>query len=829
VKCGTGAICLGFDAAPEAAPGYMLYQVHTDRLDIFSCSENDRCPGGGVGVCAEGRHRISCSECLPGRTPGKNGTCEICSGADSVTSVVALVACLILAAFVYYRSKGHDTIRLRHEAVLAMATITQILLVLQLSSVLARLSIYWPEPLRSLLDFLLVFTFDLDLLRVGCVQSLSEFDKYLGKLAIIPVAIFALCLCHVISSLFHREERSVSRMRLAGAVGIFLSALYISLTNVIAAPLQCASNPNGRWTMVSAEAVLCWEGGDHAVMLAIGCVFLSIPLSFFAWMIYLMKEFPLRMAWGDVTFLNSFSFLFFRVRPEARWFMIFFMARNGLVALIPTLPNAFWQCFTLVVIFGISAGVALYVLPWKLHTGNIFDIGTSCIFLALGCLALPFVSESDTEAVPEVALGLIILSLCLTPVTIFQWLLGRATQKGKAFRWFLCHHKLSGGSFARLLKLALTDSYQASVFLDSDDLVDLNHLFMYVKNDTQTLVVLCTKEILRSPWCIGEVSVANLSNIEILTLLWPDFTGVQDEFLHKVDSHLQLENLTATGLSVEDIKNGLRRLQNPVMSIDFPEFLTEASLLELVKRMNNSPTSSSAEATIRARNSSDAGTDAIIVDLRSTEAISAGLLLLKLLRPFYVGSSSTLIVAGLETFAAGGQLFRLPKTVAVAILLCTAGCFSSRVFLQALVEVALQQVAHVLPAVANKDFSFPGVAFYVDLETEVRRLCVAAGVQPDGSLLTPFVKQIFEKIFTHFFVLDSMTILNTQVKIMSKRLEQLEQSQADIVLERKEDKLEKLRQINEHAFEDTEVPAETKIEATVDDEFLPNVTTRSSL
>eukprot|EP00971_Amphidinium_carterae_P330556 6463663-Amphidinium_carterae.1 len=46
------------------------------------------------------------------------------------------------------------------------------------------------------------------------------------------------------------------------------------------------------------------------------------------------------------------------------------------------------------------------------------------------------------------------------------------------------------------------------VFIDSDDLKRVDLLFEYVLYHTETLVVLCTSEILTRPWCVGEVTSA---------------------------------------------------------------------------------------------------------------------------------------------------------------------------------------------------------------------------------------------------------------------------------------------------------------------------------
>ena len=82
-----------------------------------------------------------------------------------------------------------------------------------------------------------------------------------------------------------------------------------------------------------------------------------------------------------------------------------------------------------------------------------------------------------------------------------------------------------GGAFCRLLKLRLKthSSLNREVFLDSDNLQDLAVLFGIVANDTDTLVVLCSKEILCRPWCVGEMTTARIVGVDTMLVTFPDF------------------------------------------------------------------------------------------------------------------------------------------------------------------------------------------------------------------------------------------------------------------------------------------------------------------
>ncbi|CAK9049949.1 unnamed protein product [Durusdinium trenchii] len=49
-----------------------------------------------------------------------------------------------------------------------------------------------------------------------------------------------------------------------------------------------------------------------------------------------------------------------------------------------------------------------------------------------------------------------------------------------------------------------------TTFVDCDDLNDLTRLFSYVGQDTETLVVLASPDILTRKWCVGEICTARI-------------------------------------------------------------------------------------------------------------------------------------------------------------------------------------------------------------------------------------------------------------------------------------------------------------------------------
>merc|ERR1712159_475797 len=77
----------------------------------------------------------------------------------------------------------------------------------------------------------------------------------------------------------------------------------------------------------------------------------------------------------------------------------------------------------------------------------------------------------------------------------------------KQFQFFLCHHKAGAGAFSRTLKLFLSKQKNVTrkIFMDSDDLQDLDQLFGYVCTHTENFVIIVSPEIFKRPWCMGEL------------------------------------------------------------------------------------------------------------------------------------------------------------------------------------------------------------------------------------------------------------------------------------------------------------------------------------
>ena len=73
----------------------------------------------------------------------------------------------------------------------------------------------------------------------------------------------------------------------------------------------------------------------------------------------------------------------------------------------------------------------------------------------------------------------------------------------------------------------------------------------YVEKNTDTLVVICTSEILSRPWCVGEMMTARVHGVDTILVVLPDFTWPTEDCITQYASHVPgVYGLAKFGISV---------------------------------------------------------------------------------------------------------------------------------------------------------------------------------------------------------------------------------------------------------------------------------------
>jgi len=133
------------------------------------------------------------------------------------------------------------------------------------------------------------------------------------------------------------------------------------------------------------------------------------------------------------------------------------------------------------------------------------------------------------------------------------------------YHYFICHHKADAAAQARLLKMKLQAKTHQSVFIDSDNLTELDDLFDIVKCRVKHLVVYLTKDTLGRPWCAGEIATAfHARTVKVTAVRTPSFLPPTENQLERITEYLDLKScdcaLEEYGISFDHVRDGFRRL-----------------------------------------------------------------------------------------------------------------------------------------------------------------------------------------------------------------------------------------------------------------------------
>ncbi len=102
-----------------------------------------------------------------------------------------------------------------------------------------------------------------------------------------------------------------------------------------------------------------------------------------------------------------------------------------------------------------------------------------------------------------------------------SWKLG----PGKQYAAFLSHYKMEAGMEARYLRDLLQKMLRQPCFLDSQNLMNLKDLFGNGLQRSDVLVLFATKDVLRRPYCLLELWVAQRTGVPIVIL---DISGQKE-------------------------------------------------------------------------------------------------------------------------------------------------------------------------------------------------------------------------------------------------------------------------------------------------------------
>jgi len=704
--CSKGTSCPGGNRL-ELLPGY--FSSREAPGEVYKCRYDYFCPGGVPGTCAAGRDAttIACELCKDGLRDAEDGTCEACQDGDY--AVFALIASVVLAAVtgLYIGLRIENKSSKSGSLIVVSTSFTQLVTLVQMLSVLRRFNIDWREPFYSILVFIEVLSFDLEMLSVSCLATMSSAAVFTFRSLLMPCLMLIALLVHLCFLLVTRSK-NFRASDLWRTIGSMFLIFFIILFSMLLAPFQCSAHPSGQATLKRYGAVFCDGQGEHLQILLVGGVACLMPLLFLAictWVV--VVELPLRLARSDARFVENCSFLIIRFRPGAEIASVLLLLRNAVVALCPLVTTTSGQLLMMSLILYVNFFFVAFLKPWHSMLCNVLDcilVAGVLVILDMGSIS---VEDSDPDATLLTVMVFLIIMILAILVTLCLGSFKYIQQKyRKKFRFFLCHQKNAAGAMARLLKMELeTQLPGTKSFIDCDDLNDLTRLFSYVGQDTDTFLVLGSPAILTRKWCVGEMVTAQQNNVNTILLTWPDFTKPDETFIENYTSLVpDVNELAKYGISLSAVHDAFRWLCT-VNTQSLPRAINPNTIADVVGSLT--------PQRMTRKSTSEFSTDCpVLADPKDAEAVATAMVLTNFLKP-------KLLTTNLPPPSLLLEGSKVPQETCVSLLICSGNCFKSPQVQSWLLEASQLPDCGLIPVIAEDNFLVPSPVMYAELRQEI--------------------------------------------------------------------------------------------------------------
>ncbi|CAK9059196.1 unnamed protein product [Durusdinium trenchii] len=595
VPCPEGLLCEGL-GLPVHQPGFWASDVSSCNFRVLRCRDELQCPGGRpLGECADGRQGLACNNCKANYFPQDSGTCAECTSVDLLPAILG--GCIVLSLFLLF-------VRLLHGYVdqLSLNTLTvaavggQLVTAVQALTSIQHLRVEWVQPVQRLIRLSKLVAFDLDVVKISCIYGEdSPTLKLVGKLSIFPLFVGLLGIAWCFRKLQGRRQPAMLNDDTFNLCGTLVFALFISVTLALLDPFQCVANPDGSSSMLSNPGILCFNSGEHTILLLLSSLgILAYPVSILAWTTYTILMYPSRVKSGvGLQLVYRHHFVFQRFRPERYYYGLLLLIRNALLAVLPvmltTVPEVQGEIMGALLLT--SAAVQARLWPWRADVANYTDLMITSLLQILLLGISPLIHRDRARSIQMLGwlLAFAVLSPFLCGLIVLSYALWGYVRPPIPFGIFLCYDKGSAGSLCRLLKLLISAHSDAGIFLDVDQLDDLDSIFDVIRVKTKSVVVVLTPDFLKQLWCAGEVVTALKNRVRIVPVKCDDYVPPTDEMLQKLGDHWtpeQKQILAFHGIGLRDVQRAqgwLHQLPSLHLSRYGSQEQLEAVVLEMLQ------------------------------------------------------------------------------------------------------------------------------------------------------------------------------------------------------------------------------------------------------
>jgi len=657
-------------------------------------------------------------------------------------------------------------------------TAGQMITAIQALGAISQLKIALPEPIKSIMAFMTLFTFDLDLFQLPCVFTEDNaVVQFALKLIFYPC--FALLLT-VIFGVSKLAGKPLDSSNLLNINGMLLFVMFISLTLAVMLPFQCRDNPNGMQTMATNPGFQCFENPDHLALTVLSVLgILAYPVGILSWIAWVTLRFKSLVNSNDgVRALKCYRFLFSRFRPEGYYFGLIFLIRNAFVAAIPTVLVRVPEIHMLAMGAVVMAGCFLQVRcwPWRTASANYSDmiIGALLLLVLIGSapfLDIPLDVSGNILGVLMTVVVVAALVACLAALALAVY---KRLRPQKSFGMFLCHHKAGAVALCRQLKLSMASYTASPIFLDSDQLEDLDLIFDVVRSEVANLVIILSPELLTRMWCAGEIVTGHQNSVHIVPVICDGFAKPSDlelESIQEVWTDEQKATLLSFDITMPMVVDAYRHIMTlPALNMprlkDFAD--KELVIWELVQVCKLSTFHYAKKPS--AKQATGARRPQIIITgaITDAEALSACEIVRSLMQ-------RQLQTVEIELVRSVEEAESYASTAVVFLVLLSRGLLQDPAFARILLEVLKDEGEGPIPSIvtvsADTGFQFPAGDFYTKLEAEglgTPDLGAASGYQ-----LSAAYRSLLAILAMPFNPLGSEGLIDTQISEVLRRTSKL--------------------------------------------------------
>jgi hypothetical protein len=387
-ECTSRAQCPGKTMAFTAITDY--YGVPAPTKDLVRAGEQG--PANAGVTCPFDREGIACGRCKA-EMYGKL-ECQECDGGTTGGNAVLLLIFPVFMVLLYRGTTSHGTQRVQAAFVL-VSTAGMGAFFMQTVAVLNSIAMTWPEELSWLFDIANVFMFDLQAFSFSCVLGQSFEVQYwcsiLVPLYVVLSTVVGFGVTNVLPLPYSWKMKFNQTLSM---IGMFMSALYVTLIKVVLLYFECNENPSAPSTLAKFRDTLCDSDERTAGLPAMVMGMLLYLVGFY--MLFVWAAFVAPSKWMEVNFREQWKFMLTRWRPAVWYWGLALMSRNGLVAfggVVSSEPRAQLTYITVIVIAYFS--MTAIRQPWRDTTLNNFDVFTSVLICLIGMFGMVFVSLED--------------------------------------------------------------------------------------------------------------------------------------------------------------------------------------------------------------------------------------------------------------------------------------------------------------------------------------------------------------------------------------------------------------------------------------------------